>query len=307
MDKLLVAVWMVTYNHEDFIEKAIESVMMQQTDFTYKLFIGEDFSTDMTRSICKRLKVKYPGKITLILNDQNLGGRENACNVYEACLASSAPYIALIEGDDYWTDPEKLQKQIDFLEDNPSYSFSWTRFQTLNQNTGELTLDLNQKYFKNDEYVIDFDFERSLKGWHVGTQTMVFRTSFFNLQSLKKFNFFKDIHIVAHLLKSGLGSCLNFIGAVYRIHDDGYHSSVSKFHGYERGYFSHKEIYQDNRNNIFLKKKYLISFQNYINALIDEKFLLKAFWKNIELFFNTWSLFSFLRNLKRILFLRFNN
>ncbi|NND51905.1 MAG: glycosyltransferase [Flavobacteriaceae bacterium] len=301
MNEILVAVWMVTYNHENFIEQAIESVMKQETDFDFMLFIGEDCSTDNTRVICERLKEKYPDQITLLLNEINIGGRANACNVYKACLDSSAPYIALIEGDDYWTDSQKLQKQIDHLEANPSYSYSWTRFQTLDQNTGSLTLDFNQKYFPNDEYAIDFDFERSLRGWHIGTQTMVFRSKYFDLEALNKFKYFRDIHIVAHLLKHGNGVCLNFIGAIYRVHEDGFHSSVTAYQGYVRGYNCHKEIYLDNKNNVFLKKKYLLSFQNFINAMIQEKKLLKAFWKNLELFFIQGSLLAFLRNLKRIL------
>tara|TARA_R100000306_G_C4372025_1_gene140425 strand:- start:193 stop:1185 length:993 start_codon:yes stop_codon:yes gene_type:complete len=115
----IVSVWMVTYNHQDYITQAVESVMMQQTDFNVHLFIGEDFSSDNTRVICQSLKQKYPNKITLILNEKNLGPNKNAKNIYEACFNSKAKYIAMLEGDDYWTDPLKLQKQVNLLESNP--------------------------------------------------------------------------------------------------------------------------------------------------------------------------------------------
>jgi glycosyltransferase involved in cell wall biosynthesis len=116
-----VSVWMLTYNHEAFISEAIESVMMQETDFHVHLFIGEDKSTDKTRDICLEYKERYPEKISLLLNEEN-DIVKNAKNTYEACFNSGAKYIALLEGDDYWTDPHKLQKQVDFLEKNPEYS-----------------------------------------------------------------------------------------------------------------------------------------------------------------------------------------
>ena len=113
-----VAIWMVTYNHENYISQAVESVMTQVANFEYKLFIGEDCSTDDTSKICKKLKEKYSKKIELFLNEKNLGGNQNAKQIYKRCYESGAKYIALLEGDDYWTDPLKLQKQVDVLESN---------------------------------------------------------------------------------------------------------------------------------------------------------------------------------------------
>ena len=299
--KPTVAVWMVTYNHADFIEQAIESVMMQQTDFEYHLFIGEDCSTDNTREICKKLKTKYSNKITLILNETNLGGRENACNVYRKCIESEAKYIALLEGDDFWTNTQKLQKQVGFLEANPMHSFCWTRFQTLDQKTQELTLDFNDKHFPKNEKEIDFDFEKSLKGWHMGTQTLLLRSVFFDLERLNKFKYFRDVHIITQLLKKGKGACLNFVGAAYRVHDEGMHTSVTEYEGYKIGYNCNKEIYNDNKQNVFVKKKYMLAFQNFININIQQNYLFKAFWMSLKLFFIQGSMLSVLRNFKRIL------
>lgn len=121
-DGLTVAVWMISYNHEKFIAEAIEGVMMQKTNFSYKLFIGEDCSTDQTRAICIKYREKYPDKIELFLNEHNLGASANSYNIFLHCLTSGAKYIALCEGDDYWTDSIKLQMQVDFLEKNPEIS-----------------------------------------------------------------------------------------------------------------------------------------------------------------------------------------
>ena len=129
-----VSIWMLTYNQEKFIEQCVESVMNQQANFEYKLFIGEDVSTDNTREICKRLKKKFPNKIELFLNDRNLGVNLNAKKVLEETFNSNAKYIALLEGDDYWTDPYKLQKQVDFLELNQDYIGVAHRHHILYQN-----------------------------------------------------------------------------------------------------------------------------------------------------------------------------
>lgn len=137
----LVSVWMVTYNHRDYITQAVESVMMQKTRFDFHLYIGEDCSTDSTRDICKELYHKYPDKITLILNEKNLGAIQNARNIYTACFQSGSKYIAMLEGDDYWTDPLKLQKQVDFLEANFDYSICFHNVKIFNQEKNALQKD----------------------------------------------------------------------------------------------------------------------------------------------------------------------
>jgi glycosyltransferase involved in cell wall biosynthesis len=111
-----VSVAMITYNHERFIAQAIESVLMQRTTFLYELVIGEDHSLDKTREIVKDFQRRYPSKIRVLLADQNLGAMTNCIRTLQA---SEGQYIALLDGDDYWTDPRKLQLQVDFLNDHP--------------------------------------------------------------------------------------------------------------------------------------------------------------------------------------------
>lgn len=115
-----LTVWMITYNHERFIAQALDSVLMQKTNFRYEILIGEDCSTDKTRTILKEYEKKYPGVISAIYQDHNVGAMRNA---YEFCYPLlKGKYIALCEGDDFWTDPFKLQKQVDFLESNADFS-----------------------------------------------------------------------------------------------------------------------------------------------------------------------------------------
>ena len=111
-----VSVSMITYNHEAFIAQAIESVLMQQCDFPFELVIGEDCSTDRTREIVRDYQEKHPDKIRLLLPETNLGMMRNFVQTMQACRGT---YVALLEGDDYWTSPKKLQKQADYLDSHP--------------------------------------------------------------------------------------------------------------------------------------------------------------------------------------------
>jgi hypothetical protein len=107
-----VSVLMTTYNHERFIGQAIESVLMQQTKFPLEVVIGEDKSPDGTRRIAEDYQRRYPDEIHLLAREVNLGAH-NFVETYRACRGK---YVAVLEGDDYWTSPDKLQTQVEALE-----------------------------------------------------------------------------------------------------------------------------------------------------------------------------------------------
>jgi glycosyltransferase involved in cell wall biosynthesis len=120
-----VSVLITTYNQQQYIAQAINSVLMQEVSFAYEIVVGEDFSNDGTRGIVLDLQDKYPHIIRVLLRNQddserdraiNLGGKTNFVN---SLLACQGEYVALLDGDDYWTDIHKLQKQVDFLEGHP--------------------------------------------------------------------------------------------------------------------------------------------------------------------------------------------
>ena len=121
--KYLVSVCMITYNHEKYIAQAIDSILMQKINFELEIIIGEDFSKDRTREIVLDYKARYPNRIKLLLQEKNAGMMQNFIDTIKVCTGK---YIALLEGDDYWTDPYKLQKQVDLLENNPDYSLVHT-------------------------------------------------------------------------------------------------------------------------------------------------------------------------------------
>ncbi|MDP4184308.1 MAG: glycosyltransferase [Bacteroidota bacterium] len=124
-ENIMVSIYMITYNHEKYITQAIDSILTQNVQFNYEIVIGEDCSQDSTRSIIMEFAQKFPGIFNLILQEHNVGIFENQMAVFKACRGK---YIALLEGDDYWTDPFKLQKQVDFMEANPEYGMVHTDF-----------------------------------------------------------------------------------------------------------------------------------------------------------------------------------
>jgi glycosyltransferase involved in cell wall biosynthesis len=117
--KPLVSVRVITYNHEKYIAKCLEGILMQKTNFAYEVIVGEDCSRDKTREIVLDYQKRYPDIIKVIISEKNIGPVANSLRVEKA---SQGAYHALCEGDDFWIDPLKLQRQVDFLEANPNYS-----------------------------------------------------------------------------------------------------------------------------------------------------------------------------------------
>jgi len=115
----LVSIVTIAYNVSRFLPEAIESVLSQETNFRVELVIGEDCSTDNTREIALHYQKKYPDLIRVLLPEKNQGLTPNCIATHNACTGK---YIALLDGDDYWTNPLKLQKQINFLESNLEFS-----------------------------------------------------------------------------------------------------------------------------------------------------------------------------------------
>lgn len=113
-----VSVCVVTYNHERYLAQALDGVLMQRTAFPFEIVIGEDCSTDGTRAIARRYAAAHPQTITLIEREKNVGGNRNFALALQRCRGR---YVALLDGDDYWTSSHKLQRQFDFLETRPQY------------------------------------------------------------------------------------------------------------------------------------------------------------------------------------------
>lgn len=125
MQNILVSVCCLAYNQKDWIQKCLDGVLSQRCDFSYEVIIHDDYSTDGTREIIKEYNQKYPDKISLILPESNQYSQD--VDMFDRCVSiATGKYIAWCEGDDEWTDPSKLQKQVDYMENHPECSLVYT-------------------------------------------------------------------------------------------------------------------------------------------------------------------------------------
>jgi glycosyltransferase involved in cell wall biosynthesis len=132
---MLLSVCVVTYNHAEFIEQAIRSVIEQKTDFEFNIVVGDDASTDATPAILRRMAVESGGRMIVYSNPSNLGGVRNAIQNIAAC---DGEFVALLEGDDFWCNDRKLQKQVDFLVEHPQAAFCCHRAGVFDAASGEI-------------------------------------------------------------------------------------------------------------------------------------------------------------------------
>lgn len=180
MNRKKLSVIVITYNHEKYIRQALDSILMQHVNFDYEILIGDDASTDGTSKILREYRNKYPDLIRLKIWKKNQGPTRND---YFLKMHAEGEYIAQLEGDDYWTDPEKLQIQVDFLEKHKDYIGCTHEFEVVDQygNTKQklATYDvLTQWMCKSRKYTINDVTDWTMPG-HTGTY--VYR------------NFFRDI------------------------------------------------------------------------------------------------------------------
>lgn len=145
-----VSIVMIVYNHERFLRSALESILMQQVNFDYEIILGEDCSTDDTRSIVEEYEEKFQGRLQAIYRCKNIGATQN---FIDCLLKAGGKYIAFLEGDDYWIDKYKLQKMVDYLEKNPKYSAAAHNYQIV---------DVSNNYIRNGlecESIVEFNKE----------------------------------------------------------------------------------------------------------------------------------------------------
>lgn len=263
-----LSVCMITYNHEDFIAKAIEGVLMQKTNFKIELIVADDCSKDNNQNRIRQFALENSEIVKPILRDKNIGANQNWIDAYNHCTGK---YIALCEGDDYWTDPNKLQKQVDFLEANPAYVLCSHRYKGIIVKTGEIVSDYGQELFSSGVESIEIGLYNYWKTWLTKTLTTVFRKDAFDIDILKKYSYARDSHIFYHILKNGKGICMNEFGGIYNIHDGGIHSSIDNVKKSLMNFKIIRELQFNNPEDISLNDAYInskLSFQKSISQNI---------------------------------------
>lgn len=179
----MVSIGMTVYNQENYVGKAIESILAQKVNFTYEIVIAEDCSTDRTREIVKEYARRYPTKIRLILQEKNVGLKAQSAMLRRVC---NGVYRTHLEGDDYWLTTDKLQKQVDFLEKNRDYIAVTGLIKIVDEEGVDCDFpygDIRTIYSFDKEYTLQH-FERWLLPSHTGA--LLYRNVFYDMDEKER-------------------------------------------------------------------------------------------------------------------------
>lgn len=237
MDKPLVSICCITYNHAPFIRKCLEGFLMQKAPSCVpkdakmsdwcEILIHDDCSTDGTTDIIKEYAAKYPDLIFPLyeVENQYSKGKAGKIDLYNYERAKGK-YIAYCEGDDFWTEPLKLQRQVDFMEVNAEYTACFHEYIISNAVSGEEIIST---------YPYEGDFDVTHKSFicepynSAQPLTMLFRVSAFSLEWQKHYTHYRDTMETFHILREGKGRFLRFVGGVYNMHIGGVSSQMPQY------------------------------------------------------------------------------
>lgn len=224
----MVSICCLTYNHSAFISECLDGFLGQKTSFPFEILIHDDASTDGTQEIIKDYSEQYKDVIFPLFEKENQFSKYSGnMDVIFNYSRAKGKYIAYCEGDDYWTDPLKLQKQVDFLESHPEYSVCFHRCSKLLTQTNEFVEDNCACFFGNGEDGVDLTMDMFFNSWITQPLSMVFRRSSFDETWCRRYKYYRDQHEIYHLLQSGKGYLFGFNGGVYRVHPKGIQSMIS--------------------------------------------------------------------------------
>lgn len=277
-----VSISLISYNHEMYIAKAIESVLCQKTDFAFEIVISNDASTDGTGAIIEEYAEKYPEIIRFKNRTENLGLVKNAMQTISDC---SGEYIALLEGDDYWADDLKLQKQCDFLDSNRDCSFCFTNGIVFWEGTDKEELGVNTPL--PAKFDLNFFLQRNVS---ILNNTKMFRNSVHPHNLPDWFYCTVQWDWSLHVLhsKHGMIGYMDFIGMYYRRHEKAFIISTDTVSLIKSGlrtmdglnrlldykydfFFSEKWWHYEELAKAYLKKGNVILFLLYLAKTIGAK------------------------------------
>lgn len=261
----LVSICCITYNHAPYIKDCLEGMLQQQTTFPIEILIHDDASTDGTEEIIREYAQRHPHLIFPLYETENKfsQGYGDKMDIVFNYARAKGRYIAYCEGDDYWTDPLKLQRQVDFLESHADYSVCFHRCSHLDDESGRMQPDDCGALFAKGVEGCDITLDMFFARWITQPLTMVFRRSMFSDAWQKQYKYYRDMHEIYHLLLAGKGYIFAFDGGVYRYHSGGIHSKLSKLAYCTTSLPIDKEFYKVSPSK-YSRRSYELTLQEYI-------------------------------------------
>ena len=287
----LVVIKCLVYNHEPYLRDCLEGFVMQQTNFPYVAIVHDDASTDNSALIIREYAEKYPDIIKPIYETENQYSKQDGSlgRIMSAAIdATGAKYVAMCEGDDYWTDPLKLQKQVDFMEANPEYVLCCHRYKIYNQNDGTWSDDYVKNMFELAPNGFSFTNKENLSHWATKTMTLLFRRAAEDKMPTRKiFRYWRDVHMNYYLLKQGKGFCMPFVGAVCTRHNGGVFSSIGAMNQWRINLKVWNELFCQNREDEVLLAFYQKQHNAYRDYIVSNIF----YQRNNEMYLDIKTLF----------------
>ncbi len=257
-----VSIRCLVYNHALYLRQCLDGFIMQKTNFVFEVIVHDDASTDDSAAIIQEYAEKYPSIIKPIYETENQYSKHDGSlgKVLNAAICPKAKYIAMCEGDDYWTDPLKLQKQVDFLEQNPSYVFCCHRFKIWLENEKKFKEEYADAYYHSNKN-LEITYSLMLKTWITQPLTTLIRSKAYweVYQELELYHHVRDIHLFYLLMKRGRGISLNDNMGVYRWHSKGISSMVDKKLHSRDFFLIVKELIQYHHKDSYIKGLFSIA------------------------------------------------
>lgn len=253
-NEIVVSVICLTYNHAPYIRQCLDGFVMQKTNFAFEVIVHDDASTDDTQSIIQEYADVYPKLFRPILQKENQYSKHMQIGKSYIFPCCRGKYIAYCEGDDYWTDPYKLQKQVDILESCPQYIFCCHRYQIYDTHNNTFSLDYAQHLFQSNENVIVTPQVQSTT-WVTKLLSMVIRTTEYLKAQERAFCLYgdtRDSYVFYELLKLGNGLALNQFMGVYRQQASGVWSQLNEVQKAETNYLIFEKIYSKNSDDPYV-------------------------------------------------------
>lgn len=223
-NKPLVSIKCTVYNHEPYLRQCLDGFVMQKTNFSFEAIVHDDASTDGSAAIIREYAEKYPDIIKPIYETENQYSKKDGSltRIMNEAVHPDAKYFASCEGDDYWTDPLKLQKQFDFLESHNDYVMCVHNVDMYLQKSDEYIRNIGEVK-PNTSFGFSFDLKYYCSGkkWVTRTLTNFYRRSAVANLDVTKYECYKDRTFYFLLLKQGKGMYFNDVMAVYRVHSGG--------------------------------------------------------------------------------------
>ena len=287
----LVSVVVICYNQVKYIRECMDGIFMQKMDFPIEVKVYDDASTDGTAEILSEYAKSHSNLELNLYSENNFAKGLPYYGEKQGYITAKGKYVATCEGDDFWTNPLKLQKQVDFLESHPDYSVVFHRYKIYQEQRAKWDSDGMDDLFENGNSQFELTTDAFLQRWMTQYVSMMFRREAYRPEKIDRYKLFRDSHLYYSLLQEGKGAILSMEAGVYRRTGTGAYTQMQELNKIESQIAVFKELWQVNND-----KRVKFMYERNIRYLLEQPIIsTKKRWKY------TWNLFVANLNVKMLI------